>query len=308
MVLTCWYVCQLWFLKPTAFTGKQKKLMYSNKDYTYSPYRQNSPLLYLDSQLLQSKWCSRCHAWTGARKTCHTVTSSVPPLTVTACHTAGTHQGYGVHCSEDIRLINMTDKTDVNCTRACYKHIMRSIKLGRGHIYTDTHARARATSHHAMAWKFMHITFQNTVSKSAPWNLSGIPVVVIFGPNNVTNSSKSTWPSPGKNMKRLSHIWQNSTVWRKLYTRNNQNINDMLNLVTVQTKWTGKAQLQRTAQALQMLFAYLVYEGAKVLLPTWSSVASALSVDCFTGPCIGLDDIRILDLWSVGERTQLGPV
>lgn len=40
------------------------------------------------------------------------------------------------------------------------------------------------------------ITFQNTESKSVPLNLSGIPAAEIFGPRSVTNSSKSTWPSP----------------------------------------------------------------------------------------------------------------
>lgn len=39
-------------------------------------------------------------------------------------------------------------------------------------------------------------TFQKTVSKSVPWNLSGIPEVESLGPRRVTNSSKSTWPSP----------------------------------------------------------------------------------------------------------------
>lgn len=41
-------------------------------------------------------------------------------------------------------------------------------------------------------------TFQNTESKSAPLNLSGIPAAESFGPSNVTNSSKPTWPSPDK--------------------------------------------------------------------------------------------------------------
>ena len=40
-------------------------------------------------------------------------------------------------------------------------------------------------------------TFQKTVSKSVPWNFSGIPEVESLGPRRVTNSSKSTWPSPG---------------------------------------------------------------------------------------------------------------
>lgn len=39
-------------------------------------------------------------------------------------------------------------------------------------------------------------TFQKTVSKSVPRNLSGIPEVESLGPRRVTNSSKSTWPSP----------------------------------------------------------------------------------------------------------------
>lgn len=39
-------------------------------------------------------------------------------------------------------------------------------------------------------------TFQNTESKSAPWNLSGIPAEDSLGPSKVTNSSKPTWPSP----------------------------------------------------------------------------------------------------------------
>ena len=39
-------------------------------------------------------------------------------------------------------------------------------------------------------------TFQNTESKSAPWNLSGIPAAISLGPSSATNSSKSTWPSP----------------------------------------------------------------------------------------------------------------
>lgn len=39
-------------------------------------------------------------------------------------------------------------------------------------------------------------TFQKTESKSVPWNLSGNPAAVSFGPRRVTNSSKSTWPSP----------------------------------------------------------------------------------------------------------------
>jgi hypothetical protein len=34
------------------------------------------------------------------------------------------------------------------------------------------------------------------VSKSVPWNFSGIPEVESLGPRRVTNSSKSTWPSP----------------------------------------------------------------------------------------------------------------
>lgn len=42
----------------------------------------------------------------------------------------------------------------------------------------------------------MKYTFQNTESKSAPWNLSGIPAEASLGPSNVTNSSKPTWPSP----------------------------------------------------------------------------------------------------------------
>ena len=41
-------------------------------------------------------------------------------------------------------------------------------------------------------------TFQKTESKSVPWNLSGIPAAVSFGPRRVTNSSKSTWPSPAE--------------------------------------------------------------------------------------------------------------
>lgn len=39
-------------------------------------------------------------------------------------------------------------------------------------------------------------TFQKTVSKSVPWNFSGMPEVESLGPSNVTNSSKSTCPSP----------------------------------------------------------------------------------------------------------------
>lgn len=39
-------------------------------------------------------------------------------------------------------------------------------------------------------------TFQKTVSKSVPWNFSGMPEVDSLGPSNVTNSSKSTCPSP----------------------------------------------------------------------------------------------------------------
>lgn len=35
-------------------------------------------------------------------------------------------------------------------------------------------------------------TFQKTVSKSVPWNFSGIPEVESLGPRSVTNSSKST--------------------------------------------------------------------------------------------------------------------
>lgn len=35
-------------------------------------------------------------------------------------------------------------------------------------------------------------TFQKTVSKSVPWNFSGMPEVESLGPSNVTNSSKST--------------------------------------------------------------------------------------------------------------------
>ncbi len=42
----------------------------------------------------------------------------------------------------------------------------------------------------------IYSTFQNTESKSAPWNLSGIPAEESLGPSNVTNSSKPTWPSP----------------------------------------------------------------------------------------------------------------
>lgn len=40
------------------------------------------------------------------------------------------------------------------------------------------------------------LTFQKTVSKSVPWNFSGMPEVDNLGPSNVTNSSKSTCPSP----------------------------------------------------------------------------------------------------------------
>lgn len=39
-------------------------------------------------------------------------------------------------------------------------------------------------------------TFQKTVSKSVPWNFSGMPEVDSLGPSSVTNSSKSTCPSP----------------------------------------------------------------------------------------------------------------
>ena len=45
-------------------------------------------------------------------------------------------------------------------------------------------------------WCWWGFTFQNTESKSAPWNLSGIPAEEILGPSKVTNSSKPTWPSP----------------------------------------------------------------------------------------------------------------
>lgn len=48
----------------------------------------------------------------------------------------------------------------------------------------------------------MMFTFQNTESKSAPWNLSGIPAEESLGPSNVTNSSKPTWPSPEENRNR----------------------------------------------------------------------------------------------------------
>lgn len=41
-------------------------------------------------------------------------------------------------------------------------------------------------------------TFQKTESKSVPLNLSGSPAAVSFGPRRVTNSSKSTWPSPAQ--------------------------------------------------------------------------------------------------------------
>lgn len=44
----------------------------------------------------------------------------------------------------------------------------------------------------------LQVTFQNTESKSAPWNLSGIPVLESLGPSNATNSSKPTWPSPDR--------------------------------------------------------------------------------------------------------------
>jgi len=65
-------------------------------------------------------------------------------------------------------------------------------------------------------------TFQKTESKSVPWNLSGNPAAVSFGPRRVTNSSKSTWPSPAKKEEQLvfivaglsascgSHLWVNS--------------------------------------------------------------------------------------------------
>lgn len=41
-------------------------------------------------------------------------------------------------------------------------------------------------------------TFQKTESKSVPLNLSGNPAAVSLGPSRVTNSSKSTWPSPAR--------------------------------------------------------------------------------------------------------------
>lgn len=46
--------------------------------------------------------------------------------------------------------------------------------------------------------KWLIITFQNTESKLVPLNLSGIPAAESLGPRRVTNSSKSTWPSPKK--------------------------------------------------------------------------------------------------------------
>lgn len=46
--------------------------------------------------------------------------------------------------------------------------------------------------------KCLIITFQNTESKLVPLNLSGIPAAESLGPRRVTNSSKSTWPSPKK--------------------------------------------------------------------------------------------------------------
>lgn len=45
-------------------------------------------------------------------------------------------------------------------------------------------------------------TFQKTESKSAPWNLSGIPAELSLGPSNVTNSSKPTWPSPAEEWQK----------------------------------------------------------------------------------------------------------
>lgn len=50
----------------------------------------------------------------------------------------------------------------------------------------------------------MTCTFQNTESKSAPLNLSGIPAAESLGPSNVTNSSKPTWPSPDKTDKHTN--------------------------------------------------------------------------------------------------------
>lgn len=47
-------------------------------------------------------------------------------------------------------------------------------------------------------------TFQNTESKSAPLNLSGIPAAESLGPSNVTNSSKPTWPSPDETSETLT--------------------------------------------------------------------------------------------------------
>ena len=50
-------------------------------------------------------------------------------------------------------------------------------------------------------------TFQKTESKSVPWNLSGIPAAVSFGPRRVTNSSKSTWPSPAGRKKEKQSVF-----------------------------------------------------------------------------------------------------
>lgn len=49
-------------------------------------------------------------------------------------------------------------------------------------------------------------TFQKTESKSVPLNLSGSAAAVSFGPRRVTNSSKSTWPSPEEKEEQLVFI------------------------------------------------------------------------------------------------------
>lgn len=69
---------------------------------------------------------------------------------------------------------------------------MQWTEAWRGHLpFTNPYHLSKAVSP-----KQPGHTFQKTVSKSVPWNFSGIPEVESLGPRRVTNSSKSTWPSP----------------------------------------------------------------------------------------------------------------
>lgn len=114
-----------------------------------------------------SWWCSRCLSWSGGRGKYRRATSSAHPPSVSACRTK-----------------KMANKTPGTVSRGWLAVGVRQ-KPFKGLQGADGSCNTGGT-------------FQKTESKSAPWNLSGIPAELSLGPSNVTNSSNPTWPSPAE--------------------------------------------------------------------------------------------------------------